>query len=267
MEIGLSTAGFYPDALTEQAVPFIHELGIKKAEIFLESFSEYTEDFCNIVKDKLDQYGIIPYSVHSLSTQFEPQLFSVTERQRKDAREIFIRVLKGARLLGAETYVFHGPGVRINTRPKLDYKWIGKIASELCDIAADYGIKFSWENVYWCWFSFPEFAARIMEHVRSDNLYFTLDIKQAMRSNEDPFLFLKQMGNRLVNVHVCDFDADGNLYLPGQGSFDFNRLHQELHKLGYQGPVILEVYRNNYKHYRNMIESIEFLKNIFKGQF
>ena len=264
MEVGLSTASFYPDALTEQAIPLIHELGIKKAEIFLESFSEYTEDFCIMVKDKLDRYGIEAYSVHALSTQFEPQLFSITERQRRDAREIFIQVLKGAQIMGAKTYVFHGPPVRANAKPELDYRWIGEITSNLCDIAGEYGVKFAWENVHWCWFSFPEFATRMMEHVRSDNLYFTLDIKQAIRSERDPFDFIRQMGNRLINVHACDFDGDGNLYLPGQGSFDFKRLRQELDKVGYQGPIILEVYRNNYNHYRDMTESLDFLQNIFE---
>lgn len=266
MEVGISTASFYPDALTEDAIPFIDELGVKKAEIFLETYSEYNEDFCLMVKDKLDQCGIRAYSVHALSTQFEAQLFSLTERQRRDAREILMRILKGARIMGAQAYVFHGPGVRINTRPVLDYKRIGMITSELCDIAGEYGVKFTWENVYWCWFSFPEFADRIIEHVKSDNLYFTLDIKQAIKSEKDPFDFLRHMGSRLTNVHVCDFDADGNLYLPGRGSFDFDRLYRELDSLAYQGPVILEVYRNNYGHYKEMVESLNFLRKKFEDR-
>ena len=266
MEVGISTASFYPDAMTEEAIPFIDELGVKKAEIFLETYSEYNEDFCLMVKDRLDQYGITAYSVHVLSTQYEAQLFSLTERQRRDARDIFIRVLKGAQIMGAQAYVFHGPGVMINTCPELDYKRIGMITSELCDIAREYGVKFAWENVHWCWFSFPEFANRIMGHVQSDNLYFTLDIKQAMKSNENPFDFLRQMGNRLINVHVCDYDADGNLYLPGQGCFDFDRLYRELDSIVYKGPIILEVYRNNYGHYREMIESLDFLRKKFNLQ-
>lgn len=264
MEVGLSTASFYPDALTEQAIPLIKELGIKKAEIFLESFSEYEEDFCLMVKDKLDQCGITPYSVHVLGTQYEPQLFAITERQRRDAREVFLRVLKGAKIIGAQAYVFHGPPVRVNTKPKLDYQRIGEIATELSETAGEYGVKFTWENVFWCWYSFPEFVPRIMEYVRSDNLYFTLDIKQAMKSNEDPIVFLRGMGERVANVHVCDFDVHGNLYLPGQGSFNFNSLYQELYSIGYQGPIIMEVYRNNYGHYREMLKSLNFLKNIFE---
>lgn len=263
MEVGLSTASFFPDLLTEDAIDAIGRMGVKTAEIFLGSFSEYKEDFCKILKERLDANQIRAYSVHSLSTQYEPQLFSATERQRKDALDIFLRVLKCARIVGAEVFVFHGPAVRKNTQVNLDFSWIGPIVDELAEYAGDFGIKFSWENVYWCWYSFPEFAPRLLEHTRSDNLFFTLDIKQAMKSSLDPFDYLEKMGNRIVNIHACDYNSNGELYLPGKGNFDFPRLRKELALGNYNGPVIMEVYRNNYRDQQHMMKGINYLDRIF----
>jgi sugar phosphate isomerase/epimerase len=266
LNVGISTASFYPEYLTEETIPFIGEMGINIIEVFLESYSEYDLDYCKRMKDTLDKYNIIPYSVHALGSQFEPQLFAATERQRNDAKKLYEKVLKAANILGAKVYVFHGPPNNKNKFPVLDFEKIGKITSELADMAGQYDIRFSWENVFWCWFSFPEFAKNLVQASNSKNLYFTFDIKQAMKSRKDPMDFLKAMGNKITNVHLCDFDDRGKLYLPGEGSFDFKVLNYNLDIIGYKGPVIMEVYRFNYNHYKEMLNSIKFLKNIFEKE-
>ncbi|MFY9175799.1 MAG: sugar phosphate isomerase/epimerase [Caldicoprobacterales bacterium] len=263
MEVGISTASFYPDALIEESIPLIKELGAKKIEVFLGSFSEYQEDFCRKLKDIIDQHELTVYSVHTLSTQFEPQFFSLTERQRKDSQNLFEKVFTCARILGAEVYVFHGPPVRINAKPNINFPRIGPLCDELADFAGEHGIKFSWENVSWCWFAYPEFASRLLENTRSENIYFTLDIKQAMQAGYSAIDFVKTMGKRLVNIHAIDFYEDGRLTLPGRGIFDFNSLSRELRAIDYKGPIFLEVYRNNYGHYRELRESLDFLEGIF----
>ncbi|WP_333510403.1 sugar phosphate isomerase/epimerase [Thermoanaerobacterium saccharolyticum] len=263
MEVGISTACFYPDYLTEETIPIIGNMGIKKVEVFLESYSEYDENFCKAMRYDLDRYGIEVNSVHAIGTQFEPQLFSATERQRNDASKMLIKVLKAAKILKAKIYVFHGPPVKKDTTPNIDFDKIAKHVDYIADTSEEYGIKFSWENVYWCWFSYPEFATSIRQAVKSKNVYFTLDIKQAMKSNKDPFEYLKAMGNKLVNIHLCDYDDYGNLYLPGRGSFDFVKLNRELKKLDYNGSIIMEVYRSNYKDIDDLKEGIEYLKSIF----
>lgn len=214
MEVGISTASFYPDALTEESIPLIRILGVKTIEVFLGSFSEYEEGFCRQLRDSIDEHGLNVYSVHSLGTQFEPQFFSLTERQKNDSRDLFRRVFRCAQILGAKVYVFHGPPVRVNARPNLDFVRIGSLCDELAYMAGEYGIKFSWENVSWCWYSFPEFADRLMEHTKSQNIYFTLDIKQAMQTGYDVMDFVRHMGHRVVNIHAIDFDEDKNLTLP-----------------------------------------------------
>lgn len=264
MKTALSTACFFPEYVTEDAVRLIGELGIETAEVFLGSYSEYQEDYCKSLREALDKCNVRAFSVHVLSTQFEPQLFSVSDRQRRDSRVFFEKVLKGAQILGAQAYVFHGPPVRKQTTPNHNYRKIAQTADNLSDLSAEYGIKFTWENVYWCWYDDPLFASRVMEHSKSGNLYFTLDIKQAMKSPEsDPMRFLEEMGNRVANVHLCDYDNEGRLFLPGRGTFPFHMLKDRLAAVDYDGPVIMEVYRTNYGHYTELAESLHFLQSIF----
>lgn len=264
MEVGISTASFYPDALTEQSIPLISELGVKKIEVFLGSFSEYEEDFCKRLQDSIIEHELLVHSVHALGTQFEPQFFSLTHRQRNDSRNLFLKIFRCAQILGAKAYVFHGPPVRIDAKPKLDFIRVGQICDELADMAGEYGIKFSWENVSWCWYSFPEFADRLLENTKSENIYFTLDIKQAMQTGRTAMDFLNHMGHRLINVHAIDYDNEKRLTLPGRGTFDFKLLAKELKSLDYNGPILLEVYRNNYEHYGELKQSLDLLEGIFK---
>ena len=119
--------------------------------------------------------------------------------------------------------------------------------------------------MYWCWYSDPKFAVKLLENTKGDNIYFTLDIKQAIKSGYLPEEFLYNMGDRVANVHVCDFDRDGKLYLPGMGEYHFQGLYEQLYKQGYRGPVMLEVYRSNYRHYLDMLKSMNFLNNIFSS--
>ena len=259
MDVGISTASFYPDALADDSIPLIRELGVKRIEVFLGTFSEYEEDFCKRLRDIIDNNGLSVYSVHALGTQFEAQFFSLTKRQREDSRKLFVKIFKCAQVLGAGVYVFHGPPLRVNAKPYIDFPKVGPICDELAHIAGDYGIKFSWENVSWCWYSFPQFADWLLEHSKSDNVFFTFDIKQAMQTGYEPMEFLKHMGDRVINVHAIDYKLDKTLTLPGKGIFDFDGLGKQLKAIDYRGHVFLEVYRENYKDYEDLARSLKFL--------
>jgi sugar phosphate isomerase/epimerase len=94
-------------------------------------------------------------------------------------------------------------------------------------------------------------------------LSFVLDIKQAVRAGADPFAFLPVMGDRLLHIHVLDFDPLGRLCLPGQGTFDFIRLRRELDAMNYQGDVILEPYAAQTEDEQALYQSICYLRKVF----
>ncbi|MBC8529928.1 sugar phosphate isomerase/epimerase [Christensenellaceae bacterium NSJ-44] len=264
MQVGLSTASFYPLIYNEQAVEEIGRLGIRDCEIFLSTYSEYTKEFGEELYRRVRHWGLRVHNVHTLSTQFEPQLFARVPRQRADALGFFRRVLAIGQRLGAENYVFHGPA-NLKRTPVIHYNYpfLGERIGELCQVAAEYGMAVAWENVHWCQFCRPEFAAHILEVCDHPGLKFTLDIKQAMQAGCDPLKFIPAMGKRLNNVHLCDFESDGTLRLPGEGGFDFGRLKAALDGAGYKGPLLVEVYASNYQDYAQLGRSVQRMREIF----
>lgn len=87
MTTGVSTASLFLREMNEDALTVFKELGVKCTEIFLTTFSEYTEEYARLLKERAE--GIFVNSVHVLNTQFEPQLFGAHPRARKDAYEFW----------------------------------------------------------------------------------------------------------------------------------------------------------------------------------
>ena len=238
MKLGMSTAAYYGRMETEEAGALLATMRLDCCEVFLECGSEYTAAFGVEVSRALG--GLPVYSVHPTGTQFEGALFGRSPRERADALRLFEGVLAAGRALGAGLYVFHGiPDFhRRGTGPNMPF--IADVARGLCACALGYGMRLAWENVWWCQMSRPEHVAMVRDAL--PDAHFVLDIKQALHIGLDPLDFLPVMGERLVNVHVCDFDASGALCLPGQGTVDFAALFRALRDHGYDGPVILEPY-------------------------
>lgn len=265
MDVGMSTACFFPDYHTEDIIALMPPMGVNTIEVFLNSVSEYTEDFCAILADRIAENNLKVNSFHVLTHHFEPDLFSVSKRQREDAFKTLNAVLSGAVRMGAEMYTFHGTPIRRDLPPTVNYKRIAPYVDDFADVCLQKGIKLAWENVNWAYYNSPEFVPKLLNETKSDNIYFTFDIKQAKRSGIDPYLYLNEIGDRLVNVHLCDYDDEGNLFLPGEGSFDFNKLYEWLKKADYDGAVIMEVYRNAYSDFEHLKKGVDYLKNVLKS--
>jgi sugar phosphate isomerase/epimerase len=238
LRLGLSTAAFYGKRETEEAAALLSDMDLDCCEVFLETYSEYTPAFARRVRAALG--GLPVHSVHPMGTQFEPALFGKSARQRADARKVLEDVLTVGEALGAKVYVFHGlpdharsgEGPRVATH--LD------ALRDLCARAADHGMVLGWENVWWCRMSTPAHAAQVRAGLPQAR--FVLDIKQALRAEEDPLAFVPAMGDALVNLHLCDADATGALCLPGRGTYGFTALFSALAAGGYEGPALLEPY-------------------------
>ena len=262
MEIGISTASFYSRSRTEDAITTIGALGAKLCEVFLDSYSEYEKGFGLLFLDRARQAGLKIASIHAMSQQFEPQLFSLSPRQKEDAWALLEKVFAQGQRLGAKNYVMHGPALLRGALKNAELTRIGPIVDEIARLAGEYGLTLCWENVSWCMFSRPEFAEEILSVTKEENLRFTLDIKQAIRSGRDPFRYLSAMGSRLGHVHLCDYSTAGGkltLSLPGRGQFDFARLGKELRQMGYGGVCIIEPYSDLYGDPSEIAQSMAYL--------
>lgn len=249
MQVGISTASLFNRYELEECPAHMAAMGASVCEIFLNTFSEYEGEFVSSLKERIDQSGLKVYSIHPMGTQFEPQLFSIHHRQREDARKIFEQVLHAGKVLGATCYVMHGPSGLNGAVRNTELTRIGPMVQELCEMAAAYSITLAWENVSWCLFHTPSFGPRLLDATKSDDLRFTMDIKQAARSGYAPIEYIEAIGERMVNLHVCDYVTSPERVipvLPGRGECDLSALGQALKAKGYAGPAFLEVYSDMY---------------------
>ena len=266
MEIGISTASYFPRLFTEDAMDEVARAGAKVSEVFFATHSEYTPEFAAVVKQRADRGGVRINSVHALTNQFEPELFGKGVRAHTDAITTFTRVCEAGETLGAKYYVLHG-ATRLKPAVKyvFDYEFLASRVNKLCDISESRGITLTYENVHWAYFSVPEYFEKLSP--LCPRLGATLDIKQAMQSRLDYFDFLKVMGSRLKTVHLCNYTESGKLVMPHskEGVFDFKLLFRRLKDAGFDGACLIEVYSSCYENFDEIAQSLNYLNDIKEG--
>lgn len=266
MEIGISTASYFSKLQTEDAILDIGAHRVPVCEVFLNSYSEYEPSFVDLLVERVNEAGVKVFSVHPMSMQFEPQLFSVHPRQRADAWKLYERVLIAGKRLGATHYVMHGPARLFGGVKNIGLTRIAPIFVELSALAKDFGICLTLENVSWCVFNEPSFGARLLDAVGTGALRFTLDVKQAVRSMHDPAEYVHTVGDFIANVHICDATELENgtvrYDMPGFGDYDFPALFRALAAHGYAGPAFIEVYSDMYSEIPALYRSLARMRRL-----
>lgn len=258
MEIGISTASFYP-MQTEDTIKIISDMESSLCEVFLEAEYEYGKEFIRELKERMESCGVRTNSVHAFCATFEHQLFSEYERRRRDAIVLYKKVLEAASVLGAKYYTFHGDNNSTSFKNiNIDHYY--KCLSEIAYIARSYDVYLAWENVVRSRTSRPDFIKKIRDI--TDDVKFTLDIKQARRAGVPLSEYIKAMGDDMVNVHVSDYDTNNTCLLPGKGEFDFCGFFRTLKENGYKNDVIIEVYSTDYSDYGEIKDAFEYLKGL-----
>lgn len=258
MKIGISTASLFPNYYTEDALTFFDKNDVFVSEVFFESFCEYNAKF----GEQLNQIkgAVEVHSIHTLTTQFEPQLFSTNKRAQNDSFDILEGVLDAGKSVGAKNYTFHGPA-RLKKLPLvINYERYSEILQKIIDRANEKGITIAHENVHWGYYNFIGFFDEVRK--RTCGLKATLDIKQARLSGYDYRDYLKEMNNDIVTVHLSDIDENGKMCLPLFGTFDFNELFLRLKDVGFNGTALIEAYASDYSSEEQLLESYNRLKEL-----
>lgn len=262
--IGISTASFFDRVMLEDAPQLLCQWGVTEAEYFLNCRGEYAPAFLDLLVKRTQDNGIRVTSVHPMSLMFEPQLFSPHPRQFQEACAEYEQVLAAGERLGADHYVMHGAPTLAGVTKNLQIERLAKVFDLLCDRAADHGLQLTLENVSWCIFQTPSFAAALEQQMQRDTLRYTLDVKQAIRAGQDPLAFAKALGKKILAVHAVDCDMHGakpRFCLPPQGGYDFHTLLQALTENGFDGVVLLEAYSDMYQTLDELKNAFEALKN------
>lgn len=256
MKIGLSSAAFYSRAETEEQAKRLKNFHIDVCEIFLETHSEYNAAFGRLVKENLGDLQCL--SCHPKGTQFEPDLFGMSRRQTEDSFRIFQGALEAGEALGAKWYIWHGPPALTGPLTPSKIHQLGERFPLLQQEAAKHGLEILWENVNWCAVSSPD-EVRELRSILPD-IRFVLDVKQAFRGGEDPFKVLAAMEDRVAHLHVLDWDDQGRMCLPGQGSLDFRRLIGQLRDQGFDGTLMMEPYPALTKNDEDVQRALDFMR-------
>lgn len=263
MQTGISTASLFFRKTTEDALEFLSKNKVACAEVFLESYCEYNLDFGKLLKQK--QGDIAVHSVHTLTTQFEPQLYSINERAKADSFKLLDMAMQAGEQVGAKYYTFHG-GARFKKTPiKLDFERVGRITQDILDVCKSHGITLAYENVHWGYYNYIGFFSELIKRV--PELKATFDIKQARQSGIHYSEYIKEMGSKIVTAHISDYREDGKMCLPGKGITDFKDVFTRLADVGFDGSIILEVYQSDYKEEEELFESLDYIDNLAEKVF
>jgi sugar phosphate isomerase/epimerase len=260
VKIGVSTACLYPKLL-EDALYDLAIHGISNVEIFINSESELRKFFLAGLADTMKRFDMNCVSMHPYTCEMEPMmLFSNYKRRADDMLEYYKKYFEAMNYLGAKIFVFHGN--KLHSSP--DAEFYCERYSRLVNLGKNFGITVAQENVSRCDSASLGFLKRVKNLMGSD-FKLLLDIKQAVRSRENPFDYLQSMGEDIVLVHMSDNGPLGDCLRIGQGTFQVNRFLKILESKSPDSAVILELYRSNFKSTSDLATSCSMLEGMAKN--
>lgn len=259
MKAGISTACLYPEML-ETALSQLMKTGIKNTEIFVNTHSEVLPDFTDSLVSMITENGAVCTAYHPFTCPMEPMmLFSGYERRITDFLEYHKYYFEAMNRLNTDIFVLHGNMHVISVSEEFYFE----IFVRLAEAAEKFGITVAQENVARCQSRSLAFLES-MSRALGDKARFVLDIKQAVRSGEDPMQMADVLGNRIIHIHMSDHDSDHDCLLPGKGTFDIKGFLTKMKEKGFKGSVMTELYRSNFENITELADSFKHLENIIK---
>lgn len=257
MRFGISTSCFYP-LPTEEAVRWLADRQVPCVEVFFNSMFETQPACVAEMKRMLDSYGGKVQSVHPFTSAMEPLLFfSEYERRVDEGLEFYRQYLNAAAELGAEVLVLHGDRQGGFLPEEKTFERYARLA----ELGRTYGVHVAQENVVRNRSRDLGYLIRMKEYV-GDLASFTLDVKQAIRSGCTAGEILTALGSAVRHIHISDSDESCDCLPIGRGNADLAGFLGKLRALDYNGGVIIELYRENYGRYEELLDSLSVLQNL-----
>lgn len=258
MKGGISTACFYPMETSESLALLLKD-GHTHFELFFNTYREMRQPYLSRLRAMLEQYGGTIQSVHPFTSGYESMLlFSNYETRFEDSLQFYRAYCKAAKALGAKLVILHGMRCEYHSEEAQNryfrrYQTLYRMGQSL-------GITIAQENVVHNFSQSPSFI-RQMREALGDECAFCFDLKQAVRAGVDGDEMLDAMGDRLVHIHLNDNAPGETCLVPGEGRVDFPALLGHAKRNGFDGSVIIEVYRKNFQSPQALRESRERLEN------
>ena len=257
MQIGISTSNVYPMTI-EDALSAFRGLGADTTEIFVNTVSELREPLCSLLRERAAAAGLPIRALHSYPSCFEPyMLFSQYERRFEDGLEVFDEVFRAAATLGADYVILHGDrdgGVLSVAESVARFE-------RLYDRGQAHGVTLLQENVVRFRACSPAFV-RDMRAALGDKAQFTLDFKQCRRTGVELSEMIDAMRGAIRHVHISDATSELDCLMPGAGDEPLKEQLQILKDSGFNGDLMIELYRHNFGEIAELSEGIAHLRHI-----
>ena len=255
MQLGVSTSCYFP-LETEESLAHLSAAGVRHAELFLNTLCETEPAFIAQLRAQCEADGMNIVAFHPFTSGMEPLYFaSAYPRRVADGIKLYRKLFACAESLGAQIFTMHGD---VKTNP-VDFSYYCENFAALSEIATEYGLTLCQENVVRCKSGSVDNIRR-MRQLLGDQVHFTLDVKQAVRSGEDPFDMLEAMAGRIGHVHLSDHTIQHDCLPPGKGDLDCAAFFRRLRATGFDGSVIVELYRENFAADQDLIDSLQYLR-------
>lgn len=256
MRCGISTACFFPEEMLD-AIRQVIETGAPVTEIFLNTFSELEEGFIQKLEKIVLDSGIRVASIHPFTSMMEGFFFASHYKGRMaDGLALYKKYFEIASRLGADKLVFHGDH-RINME-LFSARLYARNFKTLAALGREYGVTLCHENVYYCRLAEVE-DVQLLAPMLGKDAAFVLDTKQVQRAGNSVKAMVEAMGEGIRHVHISDFAEGDDCLPPGQGGFGFSGLIGSLLKLGYEGDLVIEVYRDNFTQSDDLRAAMEYI--------
>ncbi len=255
MKIGVSTACFYPER-TFDSLKTLVDNGVKDIEIFFNTDSETSAQSLELITRTVDDAGCNICAVHPYHCAFDWfYLFTGYEDRINDGIAMYQRFFEAVRFLGVKIVSFHGEHKNSILSPQKSFEIIKRLA----DTAKKYDITLCLENVARNKLRSAEDISDI-RHAFDDNIAFTIDIKQARRSDESPLSLIDAAGECLKHLHISGNSDENDCIAPNIEDHETVAILERLSKNNYDGHVIIELYKDGYRDNEELIRSYNELK-------
>ena len=91
----------------------------------------------------------------------------------------------------------------------------------------------------------PQLFIELLERFNSNRVTVNYDIGNSAALGYDLFEELESYGKRITDIHIKDRVLDGGPVELGQGDADFYAFFNKLKEFDYQGPFIMQAYRDD----------------------
>ena len=248
MKVSTATSVFVNYQLQE-TIELIARAGFAGVDIWCGRPHLYRKDHAPAdvarLKGQLASTGLTPVSLMPAFFRYPYSLSSPLEAIRQDSIQYVIETIENAAAVDCRlVLIVPSRSLHGQTTEEARRRYLESL-EPICAAAEERGIQLGLEILYAGvsdYMCSSQDALAALAALRSPCLGVVIDSGHLNLSGEDMAHAIHALGDRLLQVHVDDNDGrQQQNHIPGEGTFDFPRLVQELRQAGYEGFLTLEL--------------------------